>query len=171
MKKYILYKLVAMIAIIILSGCSQQNEFSDVDALVESATQSVEMISAEDLKVKLDEGEMIMLIDVREHNEHIYGYIPGAVNICRGVLEFRIGNEQFWEEQFLYPPEKTDEIIIYCKKGRRGVLAVNALKSLGFHNVKNLEGGWKGWELSYPLIYEKNLEEAGHGPVVEEGGC
>jgi len=160
-----------LIAVCFITGCSNQNEFESVDELVAAASEKVEQISPDELKTKLDEGEMFLIIDVREHNAYIYGYIPGAINISRGVLEFKIGNEEFWDSQFLYLPEKTEEIIIYCKKGKRGVLAVNALKSLGFSNIKNLEGGWKAWELAYPLIYEKNLEEAAHGPVEEEGGC
>jgi len=66
---------------------------------------------------------MILLIDVREPNEFNAGYIPGSVNIPRGVLEFNIDNEAFWDAAFLYLPEKEEEIIVYCKKGKRGMLA------------------------------------------------
>lgn len=170
MKKYPLVSIV-LVLILFISGCNKTTEYSSIDERISSLSGSIEEIDAGTLKSMLDEGEMILLIDVREHGEHIYGYIPGAVNICRGVIEFRIGNEEFWDSQFLYPPEKEDEIIVYCKKGKRGVLAADALKSLGYKNVKNLKGGWKEWEMTYPLIYEKSLEEAGHGPVVEEGGC
>jgi len=155
----------------ILTGCERQQEFATADDLVASVAASIEEISPEQLKTKLDEGEMILLIDVREKSEHNPGYIPSAINICRGVLEFKMGNEKFWDDQFLYLPEKSDEIIVYCKKGKRGVLAASALKSLGYTNVKNLTGGWKQWEMTYPLEHEKNLEEMGHGPVEEEGGC
>ena len=171
MKKYLLISLVVLAVSCLMFGCDSKKEFDSVDELVAKASETVQQLTPAELNTKLDEGEMFLIIDVREHSEYIYGYIPGAVNISRGVLEFKIGNEEYWDSQFLYLPEKNEEIIIYCKKGKRGVLAVNSLKSLGFTNVKNLEGGWKAWELAYPLIYEKNLEEAAHGPVEEEGGC
>jgi len=171
MKKYLIISIACLLIAGLFTNCGNQTEFEGIDEMVAAASVTVENITAEELKIKLDEGEMILIIDVREHGEYIYGYIPGAVNISRGVLEFRIGNEKFWDSQFLYLPEKTEEIIIYCKKGRRGVLAVNSLKSLGYSNVKNLEGGWKQWEMTFPLIYEKSLEEAAHGAVEEEGGC
>jgi len=155
----------------ILTSCERQMEFATADELVAHVAVNVQEITTDQLKTKLDEGEMILLIDVREKSEYNYGYIPGAINISRGLLEFKMDNEKFWEDQFLYLPEKTDEIIVYCKKGKRGILAADALKSLGFANVKNLTGGWKNWEMNYPLEFEKNEEELGHGPVVEEGGC
>jgi len=160
-----------LIVFSILTGCNKNVEYSSIDEMIESTAIKVADVSASELKAKLDEGEMMLLIDVREHSEHIYGFIPGAVNICRGVLEFRIGNEEFWDSQFLYLPEKNEEIIVYCKKGKRGVLAANSLKMLGYTNVKNLKGGWKEWEMNYPLLHEKSLEEASHGAVEEEGGC
>lgn len=162
---------VFLFTLLLLAGCDKNQEFSSIDERINLLAEQIEEISPEALKAKLDAGEMVLLIDVREHGEHIYGYIPGAINICRGVLEFRIGNEEFWDSQFLYPPEKTDEIIVYCKKGNRGLLGVEALNSLGYKNVKNLRGGWKAWEMAYPLVYEKNLEEANHAPAEEEGGC
>lgn len=171
MKKHLIINVFVLIAVCFVAGCDSKQNYSSVDDMVIAAANNVEMIQTEELKNKLDEGEMILIIDVREQNEHNLGYIPGAVHICRGTLEFRIGNDTFWENQFLYTPEKTDEIIVYCKKGRRGVLATNSLKQLGYTNVKNLDGGWKEWELTYPLIYDKNLEQVSHGAAEEEGGC
>ncbi|MCF8369740.1 MAG: hypothetical protein K9G76_11925 [Bacteroidales bacterium] len=160
-----------LVSIFIIPACTNKMEFTSSDDMVAFYRQNIEEISPAELKAKLEEGEMFLLIDVREPGEHNLGYIPGAVNIPRGTLEFKIGKEEYWESQFMYLPEKTDEIIIYCKKGNRGVLAVNALKQLGYTNVKNLQGGWKEWEMTYPLDYEKNLEEMGHGAVEEVGGC
>lgn len=169
--KNLLITAISLIVILFISGCEKTKQYANIDERVAAVAEGIEEIDAVTLKTKLDEGEMILLIDVREHGEYIFGYIPGAVNISRGVLEFKIGNEEFWDSQFLYLPEKTDEIVVYCKKGKRGVLAAEALNSLGFTNVKNLKGGWKLWETTYPLIYEKNLEEASHAPAEEEGGC
>jgi len=55
-------------------------------------------------------------------------------------------------------PSKSDPIVVYCKKGSRSVLAADALRSLGFTNVRFLEGGWLQFK---------------EGPkvVVDDGGC
>ena len=155
----------------VLVSCNQKMSFQNVDQLVAEAEKSVECISVEQLMEKTDNGDMILLIDVREPNEHNAGYIPGALNIPRGVLEFKIGNEKFWEAEMLYMPEKDEELILYCKKGSRSILAVQVLEQLGYKNVKYLDDGWKKWEMTYPLIYEKNLDVMSHDDGGEVGGC
>ena len=88
-----------------------------------------------------------------------------------GVIEFKINNDAFWEEAMLYMPEKNEEIIVYCRKGKRSILAAQTLQQLGFTNVTFVTDGWKKWELTYPLIFEKNLEQMGHDSGGEVGGC
>jgi len=171
MKRILNFGMGLLIMAMFMIGCNCDNSFSTVDEMVMAVTNEVGEISADELKTKLDSGEMVLLVDVREKNEHIYGYIPGSVHICRGTLEFKFTNDEFWDNQFLYPPEKTDEIVLYCKKGKRGILASHSLKKLGYNNVKYLDGGWKEWEKNYPLLYEKNLEEASADHAEEAGGC
>ena len=78
----------------------------------------------------------------RHDEEYLTDNIPGSVSIPRGLLEFSIGSEAFWTTQYMYPPEKNTEIIVYCKAGSRGILAAVSLMQLGYTNVKNLEGGY-----------------------------
>jgi rhodanese-related sulfurtransferase len=139
--------------------------------MVEKAMKTTQFVTVEQLKEKIDNGDMILLIDVREPAEHNAGYIPGSLNIPRGVLEFKIGNEEFWDEEMLYMPEKDEELILYCKKGKRSILAVETLKQLGYQNVTYLDEGWKKWEMTYPLFYEKNLDQLSHEEEGEAGGC
>ncbi len=161
----------AVIFLMLASGCQHAEFKQSLDQMVATAKQSVNPVTVEQVKEKLDNGDMILLIDVREPNEFNAGYIPGSVNIPRGTLEFKIGNEAFWDAAFLYLPEKTEEIIVYCKKGKRGTLAAETLKKLGYENVTYIDGGWKEWEMNYPLIYEKNLDAMGHDDGGETGGC
>jgi rhodanese-related sulfurtransferase len=171
MKKRYLYMLPLFLGLLVMFSCSDHTKvYQNADELVAEVSQSVDFIKVETLHAMLDTGAMVLLIDVREPNEYNPGYIPGATNIPRGVIEFKLANDAFWEAQFLYPPLKTDEIILICKKGKRSVLTVEAVKKMGFDNVKVLDGGFKKWELTYPLEQEKNLEEV-HGGEAEVGGC
>jgi len=161
---------ISVLFMVLLSACNRVGPQS-LDEMIVEAQKHVDGITVEQLKEKLDNGDMILLIDVREPNEFNAGYIPGSVNIPRGVIEFNIGNEAFWDAAFLYMPEKDEEIIVYCKKGKRGMLAGETLKKLGYKNVTYLDGGWKKWELTYPDIFEKNLDALGHDDGGEVGGC
>lgn len=158
-------------ALALLWNCQKTDSFSTAEEMVEVASKDLKTISVEELKIKIDSFEMFNLIDVREPSEHNHGYIPGSVNIPRGTLEFRIGSEDFWESTGYYYPEKTEQFVVYCKKGSRSVLASETLKKMGYKNVVFVEGGWKKWELSYPLLQEKNLELESHGAAEEVGGC
>ena len=160
-----------LILLVSLSACNNAGPTQSLDEMVVAAKKVVDAVTVEQLMQKLDNGDMIMLIDVREPNEFNAGYIPGAVNIPRGVLEFKIGNEDFWDAAMLYMPEMTEEVIVYCKKGKRGILAGQTLKKLGYTNVTYIEGGWKKWELTYPDLFEKNLDAMGHDDGGEVGGC
>ncbi len=167
MKKILIF----IVAICVFSSCDNQTTFSSVDEMVEMATNNVSIIKVEDLKSMIDSMAMFNLVDVREPNEHNFGYIPGSVNIPRGLLEFNIASEEFWEGTGFYFPEKTELFILYCKKGSRSILAAETLKTLGYDNVKIIDGGWKEWELAYPDMQEKNLELESHGEQKEVGGC
>ena len=169
-RSYLNYFIVICVAALFVS-CNCDKKFKNANELVVDRGQKVEFVSVELLKEKYDNGDMFLLIDVREPREYNLGYIPGAVNVPGGVLVFKIGEEAFWESEMLYMPENDEEIIVYSNKGRRGVLAAHSLELLGYTNVKYLDGGWKNWELTYPLEYEKNLDLEKHEEQVEEGGC
>jgi rhodanese-related sulfurtransferase len=162
----------ALLLIVITLSCNKQETFTDVNEMVSAVSNEVEFISAEELKAKIDSGDIFNLIDVREAKEYYHGYIPGAINIPRGVLEFNIGKEDFWMNEGLYLPLKDEEFILICKKGGRSTLAAKSIQELGYKNVTVLKGGWKKWELTYPDIYEKDLDAlGGHEEEEEVGGC
>jgi rhodanese-related sulfurtransferase len=161
----------AAILLVITTSCRHADFNQSLDQMVATAQNSVNGVTVEQVKEKLDNGDMILLIDVREPGEFNAGYIPGAINIPRGVIEFKMNNEVFWDGAFLYLPELEDEIIVYCKKGKRGTLAAETLTKLGYKNVTYINGGWKDWEMNYPLLYEKNLDAMGHDDSAESGGC
>jgi rhodanese-related sulfurtransferase len=158
----------------VLASCNRVGRYVSAEDMVSEALKVVRMITVEELNQLMESEEIYTLIDVRQKSEHYFGYIPGSLVIPRGSLEFLIGSEDFWEEEGLYMPLKEEKIVVYCKKGNRGILAAEALTKLGYTNVVALDGGWKKWELSYPDIYEKDLEMLSGGGVEEHddgGGC
>lgn len=80
-----------------------------------------------------------LLLDVREPEEFHAGHIPGALNIPRGVLEFKIGSEP-------QLAERDRDIVLYCKTGGRAALAARALKEMGYLQVHSIAGGFEAWE-------------------------
>jgi rhodanese-related sulfurtransferase len=160
MKKVILNSIFAIAAIALMTSCNAIYE--NGEELAAAIRGNITEITVDELREKIDNGEEFLLIDTRQANEYDRGSIPGALNIPRGVLEFKIRDDAYWEEEFLYTPESNEEIIIYCKKGDRGTLAALSLQQLGFTNVKNLHGGVIAWD---PEI-DKNAPKKSGG-----GGC
>ncbi len=138
--------------------------FENAKEMVADAKHRITQVSLQDFKTSMENEGEFLLIDVREPDEFEADCIPGAFNVPRGLLEFKIANEDFWDRVGMYVPEKDEEIIIYCKKGGRGALATESLTRLGYKNVKNIIGGWKAWEM-WPEPWEEKEEKK------EEGGC
>ena len=80
-----------------------------------------------------------LLIDVREADEYSAAHIPGAINIPRGLLEFKLSND----EQLA---ERTLNLVLYCKNSGRSALAADALREMGYRNVLSLAGGIEAWQ-------------------------
>lgn len=133
--------------------------YENSDAIVEAAKKVITEISIEDFKSMYDGEDYFIIVDVRTVEEYDSGYIPGAVSIPRGVLEFRIGEEEVWDNLGFYIPEKSDQIILNCRSGGRSALATKALLELGYENVKSLQGGWNDWKEAYPDLIEKIITE------------
>lgn len=93
-------------------------------------------LSPQDVKAKLDGGEKIVFLDVREPWEVAVNRLDGAVHIPLGELGRRY--------QELNPD---DEIIAYCHMGVRSLKATRFLKDQQFKHVKNLAGGIDAWSL------------------------
>lgn len=95
----------------------------------------IEEISATDLKARLDAGDDIQLIDVRQPDENAFARIDGAKLIPLGEILSRMGEI-----------DETRETVIHCKMGGRSAKAVEVLQKAGFKgNLKNLKGGITAW--------------------------
>lgn len=82
--------------------------------------------------------EADLLIDVREPDEYSAGHIPGAVNIPRGILEFRLSSTPELAIRDL-------KIMLYCKTSGRAALSALALGEMGYVNVSSIAGGFDAW--------------------------
>jgi rhodanese-related sulfurtransferase len=79
-----------------------------------------------------------IVIDVREYDEFAAGHLPGAINIPRGVLEFKIG----------MVPEcanKDGAFLLYCRTSGRAALSAVQLQKIGYGNVISMAGGFEAW--------------------------
>ncbi|MBS3806079.1 MAG: hypothetical protein KGY60_01120 [Bacteroidales bacterium] len=153
---------VSLIALLFFLSVGCTGIYEDGNELADGLRSEIHEIGVDSLKSMIDNGAEFLLLDVRQPDEKEAGNIPGSVSIPRGVLEFQIFDDSFWEEQFMYTPEKEDQIIVYCQSGVRGVLAAHTLKQLGFKNVANLKGGWIAFSGGEPAI-EKEADSGGCG--------
>lgn len=150
--------------------------FADRTEMIEFTKQYITEVSTKELQSIMEGDEEYYLIDVRTGKETAKSYIPGAIKIPRGVLEFRIANEDVWDDEGMYMPEKESKIVIYCKRGDRGTLATKSLKDLGYTNVINLKDGFIKWKKDFPKNIYVNVvpTTSGAAPVAveeDEGGC
>jgi rhodanese-related sulfurtransferase len=95
----------------------------------------MEEITATELKQRLDKGDDIQIIDVREDNEVAIGRIPNSVHIRLPEIINRMGE--------IDPGRET---VVHCKMGGRSARAIEALQRMGFKGkMMNLKGGITAW--------------------------
>ncbi len=87
-------------------------------------------ILPQELKDRMDRGEEIVIIDVREDWEHARVHIPDTKHIPLNRLPNEIG-----------VLDKTQDIVVYCHHGTRSMQACQYLQRMGFQKIKNLRGG------------------------------
>ena len=94
-------------------------------------------ISVEELKQRMDSGEKINLIDVREPDENAEFNIGGTLIPLGQIQTMQIDDIEGLKE---------DEVILYCRSGNRSMMACLFLDTLGFKNTKNVAGGMIAWQ-------------------------
>ena len=104
--------------------------------LVAAAKQQIKEI---DTTVAQSQLGSSLILDVREPAEFAAGHLPGAVNIPRGVLEFKIDSHPDFQAKQQAP------IVVYCQTGGRSALAAQVLNQLGYLQAVSMAGGFKAW--------------------------
>ncbi|NDQ57136.1 MAG: sulfurtransferase [Acidipila sp.] len=105
-------------------------------ALVTDAKSRIRETNVAEVKKRLDAGEKLLIVDVREESEFAKGHIPGALHLGKGIIERDIEGAV---------PDASKEIILYCGGGFRSAIAADNLKKMGYTNAVSMDGGWKGW--------------------------
>ena len=96
----------------------------------------IKEITGDELKARLNAGEQLMIVDVRQPEEREEINIPSSILIPLGELEERIDEIEDHREK---------EIIVYCRSGNRSANACMFLQMMGFENPVNLKGGMLAW--------------------------
>ena len=97
--------------------------------------QAMPEITAGELKQKLDSGEDVQIVDVREPNEVAIARIPNSIHIPLAQVINRMSE---------IDPNR--ETVVHCKMGGRSARAIQALKQAGFTGkLANLKGGITAW--------------------------
>lgn len=109
--------------------------------MAEKAMKSVPTMSCADYRKMRDSGEDHVFLDVREKEEFDAGHLEGAINVPRGLIEFKL------EAQL---PDKKKAIVICCAKGGRAALAGETLKNMGYETIHYLDGGYTEYCEEFP---------------------
>jgi rhodanese-related sulfurtransferase len=130
-----------------------QNYPASVKELVASTRKQIKTVDMTAFKSIFDAKTSMLIVDVREPEEYAAGYVPGAVNVPRGLIEFTI-----WEEVGF--PDKLDmnrKMYLYCKTGGRCTLAAKTLQDLGFKDVTAVVMKFEDWtKAGYPIAMPKH---------------
>jgi rhodanese-related sulfurtransferase len=94
-------------------------------------------ITADEVKFRLDSGEKLNLVDVREPHENMEFNIGGTL--------LPLGKVQTMQVEDI-DDLKNEEVIVYCRSGNRSGQAALMLETFGFTDVKNLTGGMLAWK-------------------------
>lgn len=127
MKRKVLFILLFIVILSVLSGCRMNSNSSDI---------SYTKITAEEAKDMIDEDNSIIILDVRTEQEYKSGYIEGAI---------LLPDNEILDKAEEIITDKSATILLYCRSGRRSVLAADRLVELGYTNVYDF-GGISDWK-------------------------
>ena len=101
-------------------------------------------ISQADLLARLDRKDPgVVVLDVRTAAEYAAGQVPGARNVSHDELAGRLGELTELRDK---------DVVLYCRSGRRTLLAVDVLHAAGFTHLAHLEGDYLAWEAEHRPI-------------------
>src|SRR5437868_6141251 len=119
--------------------------------LLQRVKTEIDEVDARGTRELLESPQPPLLLDVRERDEWVEGFIPGAVHVPRGHLESRV-------EQVA--PDRSRDLVLYCAGGSRSAFAAKTLQELGYDKVSSLAGGFTDWKRNgYPIDLPRSLDD------------
>lgn len=120
-----------------------------VDRHIAEAKRETARASIQQLLAASNTGAAL-IVDVREPHEYQAGHVPGAINIPRGLLEFRIWRHLGWPDA----TEPRRPVLLYCQLSGRAALGARSLNQLGIENARWVDMQWPQWEAAdYPVDF------------------
>lgn len=111
--------------------------------IVNEVKKRVRETTVDDIKERLDRGDKLVLVDVREESEYAKDHLPGALHLGKGVIERDIETKV---------PDPATPLVLYCGGGFRSALAADNLQKMGYTDVLSMDGGIRAWrEKKFPL--------------------
>lgn len=107
--------------------------------VVDDAKSRIREVSVAAVREKLQRGQSLHFIDIREDHEWSRGRAEGAVHLGKGIIERDIE---------ALAPDPDGEIVLYCGGGYRSALSAESLQRMGYRNVFSMAGGYKEWVAS-----------------------
>lgn len=140
---------ILLAAALLLPGLGSSADFpASVSQLVANAKKAIKTVNMAEFKAMYDIKDAGLLIDVRDPDEFATGHIPGAVNVSRGTLEFKLWKMVGGHEK----PDLNKKITLYCASGGRCALATKSLRDLGFTNATAVDMKLSDWKKAgYPF--------------------
>ncbi len=118
--------------------------------LVAAAKQTISEVDVEQAEAAIQAADL--LIDVREPDEYHSGHLSGAINIPRGLLEFKFSNDEALNTRDL-------NIVLYCKNSGRAALSAKSLAEMGYFHVQSISGGIEAWQAANKTVVTPSLPE------------
>ena len=114
--------------------------------MVSAARSQAHEISPAEAAQAENQGELDLIVDVREPGEYQESHVRGAINIPRGWLEIRADPASPAADATL-SGDRSARIVVYCTKGpgARSLLAAQTLSNMGYDRIEVLGGGLNAW--------------------------
>lgn len=93
-----------------------------------------------ELKARMDAGESLLILDVREPEEYAEANIGAKLLPLGQIQSMQIDEIEDWKDK---------EVIIHCRSGKRSLTACLFLETMGFTNTVNVEGGIIAWQQAF----------------------
>jgi rhodanese-related sulfurtransferase len=117
---------------------------AQVRAMLEKTKGEIKRVTAADVKAAIDTKEKAVILDVRDPEEFAAGRLPGAINVTRGKLEFRIAAAV---------PDLNTKIYVYCLTAARSAFATKTLNDLGYKNAVQMDESLEAWiKAGFPIV-------------------